>query len=111
MSRLAAEVSALTLPAGRVLFEEDAEGNAMYVVVSGACHVRARPLPDVPQRACKGANAVPAVQLAKLGNGGAAGKSLTHGLVSARSGLKVSAKAGRPTSAKVSLGFCLGYIH
>ncbi|GIL61974.1 hypothetical protein Vafri_16223 [Volvox africanus] len=42
--RLASDCAHVRVPAGRVLFEEDTPGNAMYVVISGRCQVRARPL-------------------------------------------------------------------
>ncbi|GIM11372.1 hypothetical protein Vretimale_14896, partial [Volvox reticuliferus] len=42
--RLASDCAHVRVPAGRVLFEEDAPGNSMYVVISGRCQVRARPL-------------------------------------------------------------------
>lgn len=43
-TRLAKACQGLQLPSGAVVFEEDDKGDAMYVVVSGALQVRARPL-------------------------------------------------------------------
>jgi hypothetical protein len=43
---LAKSCQAVSLPAGAVVFEEDQKGDAMYVVLSGSCQVRARPLKD-----------------------------------------------------------------
>jgi hypothetical protein len=43
-ARLAKACQGLQLPSGGLVFEEDDKGDAMYVVVSGALQVRARPL-------------------------------------------------------------------
>ena len=43
-TRLAKACQGMQAPAGAVVFEEDDKGDAMYVVVSGALQVRARPL-------------------------------------------------------------------
>lgn len=48
--RLAADAGHVRLPAGRLVFEEDAPGHCMYVVVRGSCAVRARPLAARPLR-------------------------------------------------------------
>jgi hypothetical protein len=42
--KLARNCQPVHLPPGAVLFEEDAPADAMYVVLSGRCHVRALPL-------------------------------------------------------------------
>ena len=42
--KLARNCQPVQLPPSAVLFEEDAAADAMYVVLSGRCHVRAQPL-------------------------------------------------------------------
>eukprot|EP00879_Flechtneria_rotunda_P022915 GHRR01024219.1.p3 GENE.GHRR01024219.1~~GHRR01024219.1.p3 ORF type:complete len:402 (+),score=184.58 GHRR01024219.1:5904-7109(+) len=41
---LAKSCTSMALPAGAVVFEEDQKGDAMYVIMSGTCQVRARSL-------------------------------------------------------------------
>lgn len=45
LHKLAKGCMSAHVPAGAVLFEEDAKADCMYVVLTGQCHVHARPLP------------------------------------------------------------------
>jgi hypothetical protein len=80
----------VSLPAGAVVFEEDQKGDSMYVVLSGSCQVRARPLTDAashPQDAAAAAAAEFAVVAA-----GAAGSAQQQ--QQRRSTLEVAAVGG-----------------
>jgi hypothetical protein len=62
-AKLAKSCQAASLPAGAIVFEEDQKADAMYVVLSGSCQVRARPLKDASlQETAAAASAAVAVQ-------------------------------------------------
>ncbi|KAG2450385.1 hypothetical protein HYH02_004888 [Chlamydomonas schloesseri] len=69
--RLAADAGHVRLPAGRLVFEEDAPGHCMYVVVRGSCAVRARPLAARPVR--PGGGGLRGIGMGLRGGGGLKG--------------------------------------
>lgn len=96
-AKLAKSCQAVSLPAGAVVFEEDQKGDAMFVVLSGSCQVRARPLAE-PGQADTAAAAVAAVteglQGLQLAAGASGSGQQQHQQQQRRSTVEVAALGG-----------------